>query len=135
MIGADETKAAAQLPPGLPVLRARLVPDCVERLGRRPVIAFAGIGRPQKFFRSVLALGADIVATKAFADHHVFSARDCADLLNDAANAGATLVTTPKDYVRLPGPLRAMTIVVSVRLEWEDEAALNELLVWPKTKL
>ncbi len=128
LIGEDETAALAALPPELPVLRASLVPDCAERLGRRPVIAFAGIGRPEKFFRSVLALGAEILATHAFPDHHVYSASDAARLLTEAATRGATLVTTTKDFVKLPAALRSACLVVTVRLDWEDEAALQSLL-------
>jgi tetraacyldisaccharide 4'-kinase len=128
LIGEDETGALAHLPRSLPILRAELVPDCNERLGRRPVIAFAGIGRPEKFFRSVLALGAEIVATEAYADHHVYNASDSARLLGEASRQGATLVTTAKDFVKLPAALRAATLVVSVRLRWENEAALEQLL-------
>ncbi len=128
LIGDDETGALRRLPAHLTVLRAALVPDCNEPMGRRPVIAFAGIGRPEKFFRSVLALGAEIVATHAFPDHHVYTAGDSARLLGQAARQGATLVTTAKDYVKLPAALRAAAVMVGVRLSWENEAALNELL-------
>jgi tetraacyldisaccharide 4'-kinase len=128
LIGEDETGALRHLPPSLPVLRAELVPDCNERLGRRPVIAFAGIGRPEKFFRSVLGLGAEIVSTEAFADHHVYTASDTAHLLGEADRFGATLVTTAKDYVKLPDALRAASLVITVRLRWEDDAAIEALL-------
>jgi len=128
LIGADETGALAALPPDLPVLRADLVPDCSERLGRRPVIAFAGIGRPEKFFRSVLALGGEIMASHAFPDHHVYTASDSARLLGEASSKGAKLVTTAKDYVKLPPALRAATLVVGVNLKWQDQAALDALL-------
>ena len=92
------------------------------------MIAFAGIGRPEKFFRSVLSLGAEIVATHAFPDHHVYNAGDSARLLGEASTRGATLVTTAKDFVRLPAALRAASLVVGVRLEWENEAALEAVL-------
>jgi tetraacyldisaccharide 4'-kinase len=128
LIGADETGALAALPSWLPVLRADLVPHCDSPLGRRPVIAYAGIGRPDKFFRSVLALGAEIVAAHAFPDHHVYSAGDSTQLLNEASAHGARLVTTAKDYVKLPAALRATSIVVGVRLIWEDEDALQAFL-------
>jgi len=128
LIGPDETGALAHLPPALPVLRAALIADCGERLGRRPVIAFAGIGRPEKFFRSVLALGAEIVATHAFPDHHMYNAADASRLLHEAADRGATLVTTAKDYVKLPAALREQSLIITVHLEWEDEAALAALL-------
>lgn len=128
LIGADETGALAQLPPGLPVHRAELQPQCAESLARRPVIAFAGIGRPEKFFRSVLALGAELVDTHAYPDHHVYSARDITSLLGQTSSTGAKLVTTAKDYVKLPPSLRAACLVVQARLTWEDEDAWDALL-------
>jgi tetraacyldisaccharide 4'-kinase len=128
LIGADETGALAQLPASLPVYHAELQPQCAESLARRPVIAFAGIGRPEKFFRSVLALGAELVDTHAYPDHHVYSARDITSLLGQTSSTGAKLVTTAKDYVKLPPPLRAACLVVQARLSWEDEAAWEMLL-------
>jgi len=128
LIGADEHGALAALPPELPVLRATLVPECRESLTRRPVIAFAGIGRPEKFFGSVAALGAEISGAHAFPDHHVYTASDSARLLGEANIRGAVLVTTAKDFTRLPAALRAVSLVVGVRLAWEDEAALDKLL-------
>lgn len=128
LIGADETNALAQLPPGLPVYRADLQPLCVESLARRPVIAFAGIGRPEKFFRSVLALGAELVDTHAYPDHHVYSPRDITALLGQTSSTGAKLVTTAKDFVKLPPSLRVACLVVQARLAWEDEAGWDTLL-------
>ena len=128
LIGADETGALAQLPPGLRIHRAELLPQCTESLSRRPVIAFAGIGRPEKFFRSVLSLGAELVDTHAFPDHHVYSARDITSLLGQTSATGAKLVTTAKDFVKLPPALRTACLVVQARLAWQDETAWNSLL-------
>jgi tetraacyldisaccharide 4'-kinase len=58
----------------------------------------------------------------------VYNASDSARLLGEASRQGATLVTTAKDFVKLPAALRAATLVVSVRLRWENEAALEQLL-------
>jgi tetraacyldisaccharide 4'-kinase len=128
LIGADETNALASLPPGLPVLRAALVADCATPLARRRIIAFAGIGRPEKFFRSVLALGGEIISRHAFPDHHRYDARDAAALLSEARAHAALLVTTAKDYVKLPPPLRRACAVVRAELRWADPEALEELL-------
>ena len=116
------------LPPALPVLRARLVPECAAELRGRKIVAFAGIGRPEKFFASVRALDGNLVAAHAFPDHHVYRASDSARLLGEAEAQGAQLVTTAKDYVKLPETLRAASSVVTVRLHWDDEAALQRLL-------
>lgn len=128
LIGDDETGALKQLPPGLKILKATTLPDCITPLGRCPVIAFAGIGRPDKFFRSVLSLGAELVSQHAYPDHYVYEQSDATALLTEAAHTGAKLVTTAKDFVKLPSELKAACLVVHAHLVWEDEMALEILL-------
>ena len=128
LIGPDTTDALAALPAGFPVLRARMVPECTTPFAGRPVIAFAGIGRPEKFFESALALGANLVGREAFADHHAYSDSDATRLLKQADERGADLVTTEKDFVKLPDSLRRKVLVITVRLAWEDESRLEALL-------
>lgn len=112
----------------LPVLRAALMPIDGTRFAGRRLAAFAGIGRPTKFFASLERLGATVVAARPFVDHHRFSAQEIAALRRDAANAGATLVTTAKDWVRLPPAERHDIEVLAVELRWRDPAALDLLL-------
>jgi len=128
LIGPDVTRATASLPGHLPVLRARLAPSCAEDLNGIRVAAFAGIGRPAKFFDSVRSLGAELAAAVPFPDHHPYSAADAHRLLRLADGLGARLVTTAKDFVKLPEALRAQSTVVTVRLVWEDAARLQKLL-------
>ncbi len=113
-----------------PVLRADLRPDSdeSERLAGRRVLAFAGIGRPEKFFRTLRDLGADLAATRAFADHHPYSWNDLDDLRTAAAGLDARLATTEKDWVRLPERWRADIEVLTVRVDWGNETALDRLL-------
>ncbi len=68
-----------------------------------PVVAFAGIGNPQRFFKLLQQLGAHLVQERSFADHHAFTDGEAADLLAAAQRLGATLITTEKDLVRLAG--------------------------------
>jgi tetraacyldisaccharide 4'-kinase len=128
LIGADVTGAVARLPAALPVLRARLDAACAMDLAGLPVVAFAGIGRPDKFFTSVAGLGAVLAARVPFPDHHRYTERDARRLTELAGGLGARLVTSSKDFVKLPEALRALTAVVTVRLQWEDTAALQKLL-------
>ena len=73
LIGEDETGALAQLPPGLPVLRARLVPGPeAAALAGKPVVAFCGIANPRKFFSTLQEAGAVLAARHPFADHYPF---------------------------------------------------------------
>ena len=124
-----EALAAQAAALGKPVLLADLEPDttaAADLAGRR-VLAFAGIGRPEKFFDSLRARGAQVVATRAFADHHPFSAADISDLRAQAAGLDAMPVTTEKDAKRL-GTAGAGIATLPVRLAPRDGAALTALL-------
>ncbi len=126
LIGADDAEALAQLPHGLPVLRAELRP-ATEVAGRR-LLAFAGIGRPGKFFATLRQAGALLAATRGFADHHRFSAGELDALRRDAAALDAGLVTTTKDFVRLPTTFRQGVFRFDVRLAWQAPEAVEAML-------
>jgi tetraacyldisaccharide 4'-kinase len=129
LIGADAAHACAQLPPALPVLRAELrpAPEIAAVIGQR-VLAFAGIGRPEKFFAMLAAAGVVVAHTVAFPDHHRYTRAELDRLLATAARLDAVPVTTPKDAARLSPADRARVAVVGVRLAWQDAAALAALL-------
>ncbi len=128
LIGPDTANALAALPATLPVLRADLVPACGTPLAGIRVFAFAGIGRPEKFFASARQLGAVMAGEMPFSDHHRYTARDAALLLEQATALNARLVTTEKDFVKLPPALRAATLVVTVRLGWADAAGVEAFI-------
>jgi tetraacyldisaccharide 4'-kinase len=127
LIGDGEPPPAVRAS-ALPILRARLQPLDGDRFAGAPVIAFAGIGRPAKFFAGLAALGATLVAARAFPDHHRYRRREVARLRREAARAGARLVTTAKDWVRLPAALRRDIEVLEVAVRWDDPAAAARLL-------
>jgi tetraacyldisaccharide 4'-kinase len=127
--------AAAVAAPGKPVFAACLQPDpaAVERLRGKRVLAFAGIGDPDRFFRTLRASGIDVAQHKAFADHHVFSAHEIGLLAESAKREGLTLVTTEKDLVRLRGdaqvfPFSQAIVPFPVTLHFADVARLRKFL-------
>lgn len=123
----DVGSIIALLPQGLPVLRARLAPRDRALAGRR-VYAFAGIGRPQKFFDSLGALGAELAGAEAFPDHQPYDRTTLERLATAAAATGAQLVTTAKDAARLGPAAPPGLAVLDVALAWEDKDALVRLL-------
>lgn len=129
LIGTDATDAATALPSALPVLRAHLVlgPEAAALAGR-PVVAFAGIGRPEKFFATLTEASARVVAAVPFPDHHRYSKSEVERVLGRAAHLEAVAVTTAKDAVRLPPALRSRVKVVGVSLAWDDVASLAGVL-------
>jgi len=133
--GAAGAAVAAQAEAvGVPVLTGSLVPDpaAAARLAGRRVLAFAGIGRPEKVFATLEALGATIGARHAFADHHAFTRAELDGLMQEAARGGMVPVTTEKDRVRLEGlltPTQAAVLeVLPVRLVLDAPEALGDLL-------
>jgi tetraacyldisaccharide 4'-kinase len=112
----------------LPVLRAVLRSVAGGRLAGSRLLAFAGIGRPEKFFATLRALGAVLVGTRAFPDHHPFRVAEIDQLLRDADRARARLVTTTKDIVRVPPAIKTEIEVLEVEIRWRDPAALAELI-------
>jgi tetraacyldisaccharide 4'-kinase len=130
--GAAEGVAAAIVARGRPVLPAHLRPDAaaVAALAGRRVLAFAGIGDPGRFFRTLRASGIEVAAKRAFADHHPFSPGEIESLIADAGRDGLTLVTTEKDLARLrtSGALPSWAEAVvpfAVTLEFDDAARLR----------
>ena len=129
LLGEDRRGLSPQVPSGLPLLRARLVPAASgESLRGRRVLAFAGIGRPSKFFATLEGLGATLVAQHGFPDHYAYTDAEVVALIAEATAANALPVTTEKDAVRLPEALRAKVETLAVAVEWSDEAALEPLL-------
>lgn len=124
---AAATESAAALR-GLTLFRGTLMPDAasVSALKGNRVLAFAGIGDPDKFFATLSDAGVDVVIRRGFADHHRFTAADAESLLAEADSAGVSLVTTEKDFVRFArrralAALAEKSRVLSVALKLDEE--------------
>ena len=117
--------------PERPAFPARLQPAAVAAalLVGRPVLAFAGIARPEKFFDSLAAIGANVVAARAFADHHVYSPAQIEALMRVASSRNLLLVTTEKDHVRIPPSLAKSVLTLPVSLGFEDSRAISRSIV------
>jgi tetraacyldisaccharide 4'-kinase len=130
----DGDSSFARSAGGPPLLRAYLLPvsDPSAFKGIR-AIAFAGIGRPRKFFDLLESLGATVVARHGFADHEPYSAAMLEPILAEAARLGVPVLTTEKDWVRVPAELRDRVAPVPVRVSWDSarevEALLDRLVV------
>ncbi|MGB3866288.1 MAG: tetraacyldisaccharide 4'-kinase, partial [Xanthobacteraceae bacterium] len=119
---------------GVPVFRARVVPDAATLAGSRGkrVLAFAGIGDPGRFFRTLRDHGIAVAAERTFPDHHRFTRDEIARLRDEAARDGLAPVTTEKDFSRIGGDdfaaLRDAITALPVTLRFDDEARLRALV-------
>jgi tetraacyldisaccharide 4'-kinase len=127
--------AAAIAARAKPVLSARLKPDTASlaRFAGKRVLAFAGIGDPKRFFRTLRGAGIDVAQERVFADHHPYSRQEIEALIAEAASCGLTLVTTEKDIARLRG-VEGMAASVgdiaafAVTLAFDDAASLRKFV-------
>jgi tetraacyldisaccharide 4'-kinase len=120
----------------LPVFNGRLVPEAaaVAALRGKNVLAFAGIGDPEKFFATSTQAGIAVAQRQAFGDHHRFAAAEAASLLAQADRGGLTLVTTEKDHARMAGDpalaaLAARAQVLPVTLVVDEADELRRLIL------
>lgn len=122
--GEDETGLMTQLTGTVPVISGCLIPDpkTAADIKNKRLVAFAGIGRPARFFKTVAACGSDVVQTLSFADHHFYSDADLTRLHLDAVQQGAELITTLKDWMRLPSEWRDRVNVLPVSMSFDEEA-------------
>lgn len=111
-----------------PVVRARIVPRNGEVFAGRKAVAFAGIGRPAKFFDTLRALNVDLVEAQEFADHHAFTPDEVAQLKAKAKDNNAMLVTTEKDFMRLASDEREGVEVLRVEAEFESRETIDRIL-------
>jgi tetraacyldisaccharide 4'-kinase len=127
--GADDVVTLARAR-SLPVLRGRLAPDvsAVASLKGRRVLAFAGIGDPDKFFATAEAAGIAVAERRSFDDHYRYTAEDAGELIMDAEHSGLALLTTEKDRARMAGErllealfTRAHALPVTMSFDETDE--------------
>ncbi len=130
LVGEDSRGMTPELAAsGAVLLHAAIEPaPGARRLAGKPLVAFAGIGHPAKVFATLDEMGCRLLDCHAFPDHHRYSADEIMTLVEKASAMGAVLVTTEKDFVRLPEEARPMVEVLGVRLSWADEEALDRVL-------
>ena len=132
VLGGDDAGAAriAALAPTKPLIRANLEPDALAAapLIGREVVAFAGIARPEKFYATLRRVGAQIVMTRDFPDHHPYTAREVEALTEEAARLGALLATTEKDVARLSARQARAVVTLPVTLRFDDPRAVKRML-------
>lgn len=113
-----------------PVYNAKLAPSpSCELTGGERVVAFAGIGRPEKFFTSLRDAGCELRNSFSYADHHVYNTDEIMRMVERATMENAALVTTRKDYMRLSPEARMMVTVFDVEMVFTTPEGLRDALL------
>jgi len=121
---------------GVAVFHGRLEADrnSLAALGKRKVLAFAGIGNPEKFFSTLSEAGIEVAERSGFPDHHRYTAAEAQGLLARAQAQNLMLITTEKDHVRLAGDpalaaIKAHASVLPVRLVIDEQEQFRRLVL------
>ncbi|TAE79829.1 MAG: tetraacyldisaccharide 4'-kinase [Alphaproteobacteria bacterium] len=128
LMGKDDTLLIRNVPRATTLLRAEIVPTIPDMVRDVPLLAFAGIGRPDKFFTMLHKYALNVQETVAFSDHHPYSAEELMQLQQRAHALGATLVTTEKDWVRLDASSRASIVAIPIEVRTHPDTRLTDML-------
>lgn len=117
----------------MPLHFGHLIPKSIQDVNAKKFLAFAGIGNPDKFFKSIVELGGIVEKTMVFADHHVFNDKDIDDIIHAAKTDNLLLATTAKDFVRLEASNQNTKlknlVVFDVELAFDEENFCQNLLL------
>lgn len=134
LIGKDKTGVVSILPKDKPLFHAHVeVPEDRKPPTTKSYIAFAGLGRPEKFYHLLQKLHYKIKSWHPFPDHYVYKPGDIYKMIKEAKSTNATLITTEKDFIRLPEEEWGADILqLPIQLVWENE---KEVLAFISARL
>lgn len=112
---------------GVEVMRARAVPTQADNTHKQ-WLAFAGIGFPEKFFDHLRLVGFQLADTKEYPNHHMMTYTEMMALLREAKQRNLSLITTEKDWMRLPRLFRKNISCHRIEMIWEQEDEIDKRL-------
>ena len=118
------------LPNSLPILGAKILIDASvqKKLQNKSVLAFCGIGYPQKFYDFLKQMGCHISSWKPFPDHYIYSEKNIENLINESINLNSLLVTTQKDYIKIAKKYQNKIFSFPIDMKFSDYATLDSML-------
>lgn len=126
ILGKDKHNLAAKS--GLPVFfgHTEAVQTC--NIENPNVVAFAGIGHPQKFYHTLSQQGFNVLKTIDFPDHHFYSRSELENIISKAKSLNAAVYTTSKDYVKIPHLLQKEIQVLEIAVVWDNPEELVQFI-------
>ena len=128
-IGTVSQEIKTKIPSHIPLINASFAISNENKIFKgQKITAFAGIAYPEKFFNSLRKQGAKIVKEMIYPDHHIFDENDLLNLAEIANKTQSILVTTKKDYVRIPKSYHSLINTLEGEIAFKDEKLLLEIL-------
>lgn len=129
IIGEDKNNIAKNYGKKTKIIRAKIKPKNADKFITKPVIAFCGIGRPEKFFTSLENSDIKIINKFSYADHHHYSESEIKKMLDLASKNNVKLLTTKKDWVRLEKRYQKQIDYLDIDIEFDDKNYLEKKLI------
>lgn len=123
-IGEEESKKFS----GKPFFRAKSIFKSLSFPSNR-VVGFCGLGFPEKFYKSLQKEGFTLLATESFPDHYVYKEKDLIHLQSLAKRHQAILVTTRKDWVKIPPSWHSYIYVLDLKIQFEDPERVFQFIL------
>ena len=99
------------------IIEGKFKPNVTPLLKKRKLVAFCGIGRPEKFFSMLRTLDMKVINKISFPDHHFYSEKQVTKILKIAESNNALVVTTEKDYVKIPKSYKKVIYPINIELQ------------------
>mgnify|MGYP006173538189 CR=1 FL=1 len=99
--------------------------NLLASIKKKPIIAFAGIAHPDNFFKLLSNYKLKLVKKIYFSDHYVYKKKDILKIINLSKNKSAIIVTTSKDYTKVPQNLKKYITVIQINVSFEKKLFLN----------
>ena len=125
ILGEDKTNIASKI--NLPIFYGKITEQQPENTSR-PVLAFAGIGHPEKFYNSLAKCGLNVVKTHNFPDHYFYTRAELNKLIEYAKKHDLDIYTTSKDFVKIPLSLQKEFKVLQIKVRWQNPDKLKDFL-------
>ena len=125
ILGDDKTNIASKI--NLPIFYGKITEQQPENTSR-PVLAFAGIGHPEKFYNSLAKCGLNVVKTHNFPDHYFYTRAELNKLIEYAKKHDLDIYTTSKDFVKIPLSLQKEFKVLQIKVRWQNPDKLKDFL-------
>ena len=110
------------------ILSAQIFASNLDKFINQNIVAFCGIAYPQKFFDFIKNNGLNLIETKIYADHYQYKIEDLEGIYQEALSKNLKLITTKKDWVKFPKIFQEKIDYLDIKLEFEDETLLMNLL-------
>lgn len=125
IIGEDKTNVESKIK-SLPVIKAQIQP-IIPNISNKNIIAFAGIGRPEKFYNSLRDCGFKVISMHDFPDHHFYSQAELEKIIKEAKDKGVEIYTTGKDMVKIPTELKHNFKILEIEIKFADNKIIELL--------